>query len=846
MAGLADAVIGHTAGKVYPFLQGMRSVLEEVRDEATADQIIQQIKAVRGRAKTVVDQRALDLLEALVERRAAEVQNQPGPHVNNALAAMQRAFKGTWSVGEPRLMVDLLADLGKISQPALAQDQLREADTLYHEQAKGTADRLYIGVRLAGILHTQQRTNDALAILQSALKEHQDAHGGRLPVLADDALTLIVSFLEETRHYAEAEQVLLDQLKHPVHQQQAYWLAEQLYGVYNQALYHGGTVSLGSGKTLYQAAERKLLSDLEIDDQNHRYQLIHLLCALYGSADRQKIEGYKEDLRGFAFNLLPTLLRRQTLNCGALVNTVAQTVRDRLGPRDGIAFLLDRIEHEPSWYRYSSQDSWNDHAGLLAMWRESVKDLGDLEPRLVQFVIRELRRDLESRQQRNRLVYDRRFPFFWPQKVDIFVRAAEEVLARHSQSSGYVEYIAAYLHQGLNRTGRATEILLTAHRQKVLEESGQRQLITYLQDTRRYAESVALLEPLLKARPEDLYYRIWLMAAYFHTQRPTELLSLLKDTDTFFHKDNRWGEGVLAELAKSCVDNQLYAQAVAYYKELIPLHEKSHPRRGIGNGTLSAYYSGQAQAYAGLHDTPHAVEAAAGAVVAWDPRQDLRQAALDTLKQVLASASDLDAYAASLDKQNEQMPIVRKALGLVYFDKSKFTQAIAQLRVAAELQPNDTETHQKLIACYDKLGDQDGAIRQLLQSLQLSRRDLKLYQDLGRRYEKNHESKETERAYTSIVEVLPSEAESHALLAEIREAQNRWREAIAQWDQAARLRALEPTDLVRLAAAQIHERRWDDAADTLRRLKSRSWPARFDVNTQMHDLEKKLEQGRKQ
>src|SRR5438067_12980530 len=97
--------------------------------------------------------------------------------------------------------------------------------------------------------------------------------------------------------------------------------------------------------------------------------------------------------------------------------------------------------------------------------------------------------------------------------TDIFARAAEEVLARHGESSGYVEYIAAYLHEGLNRTGRAIEILLIAHRQKVLEESGQRQLIIYLQDTGRYGESIALLEPLVKTRPEDLYYRIWLMSA---------------------------------------------------------------------------------------------------------------------------------------------------------------------------------------------------------------------------------------------------------------------------------------------------------------------------------------------
>ena len=88
LAGLADAVVGHTAGKVYPFLQGLSGVLSEVRDEATADSIVEQLAQgpASGRRPTV-DQRALDLLEVLVERRAAEVLNQPGPHVEQALAA---------------------------------------------------------------------------------------------------------------------------------------------------------------------------------------------------------------------------------------------------------------------------------------------------------------------------------------------------------------------------------------------------------------------------------------------------------------------------------------------------------------------------------------------------------------------------------------------------------------------------------------------------------------------------------------------------------------------------------------------------------------------------------------
>src|SRR5262249_7353279 len=117
LSGLADAVVGHAAEKVYPFLQGMGPVLGEIHNEADVDELIKHLKKVREGAKTVVDQRALDLLEMLVERRAAELKNQPGPHLEAALTALQRAFKREWSLGEQRLMADLLANLGAISQP---------------------------------------------------------------------------------------------------------------------------------------------------------------------------------------------------------------------------------------------------------------------------------------------------------------------------------------------------------------------------------------------------------------------------------------------------------------------------------------------------------------------------------------------------------------------------------------------------------------------------------------------------------------------------------------------------------------------------------------------------------
>src|SRR5206468_10075308 len=93
------------------------------------------------------------MLEVLVERRAAEVQNQPGPHVQKAFDALVRASKGEWGPGEPRLMADYLAGLGKITQTKLADEQVRQLKSLLDKAAAGTLDRLHIADQYAATLY---------------------------------------------------------------------------------------------------------------------------------------------------------------------------------------------------------------------------------------------------------------------------------------------------------------------------------------------------------------------------------------------------------------------------------------------------------------------------------------------------------------------------------------------------------------------------------------------------------------------------------------------------------------------------------------------------------------------
>jgi predicted Zn-dependent protease len=850
LACLADAVVGHTAGKVYPLLQGMSGVLAEVRDEATADSLVEQLAKVRRRAKTDVDRRAVDLLEVLVERRASEVINQPGPHVEKALGAMQRAFQRQWSPGEPRLMADFLGALGNIAQERLAAEQTRQLELLYQQAAEKTADRLHIAMRLANVHWAYARQDAAIDLLALELREHQAASGGILPVGANEPLGTLVSYFEQRRHYVRGEDVLFEQLKHPANAGQKTWLTQRLYELYENALRNDGEVSLGKGADLYHALVKQLQANLDTGDPNHRYNLLNRLCTIFRAAHEKKFPGVADDVRAFAFQRFPEALTRDLNNYSSMVSAVAQTLRDVASPRDGLAFLIERIEREPRWLRYSNQDGWQQHGWQIAQWRAEVKDIGDLEPRLLKLVLAELRADLQSRQQRNRTIYHRGNGHYWAEKEKDFARTAEEVYNERKNSGAAAAYIADYLYHGLAYHPRAIEILLIAWKQGLLEEGAESQLVQYLQWQQRYGESIAVLLPLVERRPDNMQYRVWLMHAYFHTQQPAQLLALLKQTDGHFHKGGRWTEGNMAALARGCLDCQLFEQAAKYYQEVIPLHQRTAPNRGIGDGTLSEYYRCLALTFAGLKNTSEAVEAACGSIVSWGPRHEQRNQALESLKQVLRQSPDLDAYVAQLDKKCAETglhsPIVRKALGQIYLERRKFDAALVQLKLAVELQPNDTETHQAILACCDQRGDKEGGVRQLLESVQLSRRDIALYQDLGRRYAELNRPVEAERAVTSIVEMLPAESESHAALAEIRQIQNRWNEAIDQWRQVARIRALEPTGLLKLAEAQIHRQLWDDADATVRQLESRTWPSRFgDADNQTRQLRQRIELGRK-
>jgi len=334
-----------------------------------------------------------------------------------------------------------------------------------------------------------------------------------------------------------------------------------------------------------------------------------------------------------------------------------------------------------------------------------------------------------------------------------------------------------------------------------------------------------------------------LLTAYQRSSRPDAMRELLAATDEHFRQQGRWTESNIAQLAGCCLDIELFAEAAAYYGEAIPLCQRSRPGGSLGDSTLADYYSQQARAYAGLGDTIKAVDAAAGGVVAEGARRGDHGNSPYWLERVLSESKDLDAYVKYLDKQaattGQDSPLIRQKIGVVYAKRGKHQQAIGQFRAALELQPNDIATHEALIKSYDALKDQAGAVRQTLALLDFDRHNLELYQQLAARLESDEAL--FDRAATTIVEAAPSEAEHHQALAEIRQQQDRWDEAIDEWRHVARLRALEPNGLLKLTEAQLHEKQWDAARKSIEQLNQTEWASRFqDVRARTLELQRKL------
>ena len=298
---------------------------------------------------TPLDARALDLLEAMIERRSSEVLNQPGPHAEAAVAALRAGVPRR--VGRRRSGADGAAawrNLGTITAPALAEQQVRQLRELHAQGAAGqpraTAESPS-GSRTRCSGRTTGRTRLS-ACWTAPCGSSTGRPRARWPADATEPLDVYVNLLERRSRYAEAETLLKRLARKPATPDMANWFAERLDRVYLAALDGDGQVSLGRGEELY----RNLVDHIDRRARHGRPRAIAItrvmrLLDVFTHANNKPSLGRRGQAGSaqFAFERLPGVLRRQTSNYELDRRAHGRPAARRLiGPRDGLEFLIEQ------------------------------------------------------------------------------------------------------------------------------------------------------------------------------------------------------------------------------------------------------------------------------------------------------------------------------------------------------------------------------------------------------------------------------------------------------------------------------------------------------------------------
>ena len=844
---IPDAVLGRSPQQIYTYLEALRhQLLSELRNEATADPIIARIRELRRRDLTSTDLRALDLLEVVIERKSAELLNQPGPHIENCLAALKRAFARQWTDGEPLMMAFFLRQMEKLPHPSLVEEQLREMQALRQLTKPGSREHLQITTHDCVLrFRYYGRQEEALRDMSAEVALYEAANGGRWPAADNDNLDTYIGFYESLQRYLAGEAILFKYSAKPEHDDQKRWLDARLVRLYNAALAADGEVTLGTRSTLFNALVKRFQTDVEAaPDENVRHNLVSWFSDTLRIGFQRALPEAGHEIRKFAFLTLPVVLRKQQSQFRNTAQTPVYMFRDTVGYHDALQYIVERMEQYPRRFSNTWEDAWNTFGHQLAEFRHSASKASviDLEPRILELTLQELRHEMQTGEGRSNGIYHRHNTYYWKEKEADFIRVANDVYSENSGSGRVAVRVANYLWNSSHQQDSAIAILLMAHRRGILEDQEINTLVSWLESRNRNAEAIPLLQALIRTYPDIINYYTRLMRAYHFTKQPQMLAELLQQAETHFHQGGRWTEGNMAELAHGCLNCQFTQKAIQNYEEALSLCKRDFPFDHRANYRLYERNYHLAMAYAAVGNTIKAVDAISESIVV-APEYYTANQGVNQLRDIMAQSKNLDTYVEHVDKESaktgKDSPIIRKALGMVYTSRNDHARAIKQFELALALQPQDRESQESLVKAYDAVGRKADGTRQILRRLDFERHNLGLYQQLADRL-RNNEA-EAERAATSLIESAPNESENHAAFAQLRQQQNRWGEAIPHWRQVARLRRLEPTGLLELAKSQLHEKRWDDARSTLDELAKASWPERFGkVSDQVQELRRLL------
>ena len=836
LESLVDGLVGHSRERLYNCLQTFGNQARNIHEEATCDALVARIqKVLAEKERTVLETRALRLMIALTEQRASRIKETDPAHGERALAALRQVPLGEWTKGERRLMANVLANIRFGDDKPFVAEQLKQARALYEGEPADSPDRLAIGQSWATIHWHQNDHRAAIDRLRDALEERRARTGGTWQSAAHGSLQTLISWMNQRRFFRAAETLLLAETGRVVERSRKLWLEDRLAGVYIECVRHGGAVSLGQGRELFDNFSRRL--DMALGDSGNRFgTLLSQYTSLHQAAQGHRRRGIVPNagamLEAWASQRLPGLLERFPLSGGQHMSNVANTVVQLRGHRAGLRLLVERSEAESPWIRRIDRDVWHQNTWQLMDWRKRGGAPGELGDRLWKLVHRGLEEHLiYGSRTGNGFWTPNSNRYFWAERRSDFLGVASDVLELQGDKVA-IRLRVAYLRRNLGQGRLAIETLMAVLDDGVLDRNVRRTLTRWLLDDQRAGEALPIAQGVLEEEPTAL--RNWLLVAEAEAEsgaKPAALVTL-KRAESHFRKAKKWTAHVAAKLAGAADQYGFGEDSVTWWQEAIRVRTEQRGYRGGRDSTLAGWYVALGRALGRLQRTDEAVSALRAGLVAGSRNHGAISSTLSILRRTFEHAKDLDTwvvkYEAEVESEGLDVAMLRRTLGSVYQQRKQWDRALHHWTAARDLEPMHADTHTQLVRIHDARRQPAAAVEALFGAIRLAPRETKFYEDLARRYAALGDKANAERAYTTLIESTPNQMAGHRRLAQIRAGQARLEEAIVQWRQVVRTDPLNPTGNLDLAEALFAAGKHAEARQILENVIAKDWEARFD------------------
>jgi hypothetical protein len=605
----------------FAFAARVHRLLSRLNDEAAVSALAASLHEARPRL-TGDRARAADLVEVACLALLTAVGPAATGDLSQAEALLERAAGATQDGTGRGALIGLLLAWGQVAEGPLRQAQTHWLGVLLADPAASlTPRRRDLCLSYARLLWSYQRRDEAVAILERALALLPTQ--GTAPSFGsgDQVLETLTGYLREAGQMPRCETLLLSRLDQATEAAQRAGLEEALGTLWVQALGGKAVLAVGPGQGLYDDAHRQLRAWLDAAVGQHFAKLAEHLCALHQAAHQAGCTGVTERLDELCL-AVPRLLADQIAGFQEqdVIKAVATARHDVLGARSALLMLTEQIENEPCRLRYDHRPGWAEHAETIVAWTAEVGADAELDRRLGNLALRELRGFLHSDHETwtPEIHYQRGSGAFRGDLVSSFADTAEAE-AQANPDDGFVTTQAGfYLADELGLPERAAALLAAADARGRLDRTGRLERARCTLAAGHAVEAAALagrlatdlaatqIGPRHDRRIQALDAQVVWLEALASAGDDRGFAAALAATEADLRRlDVRRLEAV-TRLTQTCLEGRRFADSARLFGSALALHaltarfrEKPAARFPLLEGLIASYRGrGQAKAAA--------------------------------------------------------------------------------------------------------------------------------------------------------------------------------------------------------------------------------------------------------